>query len=160
MSAILSQCRRYRFLLSRVVNEEKGLIYAYFGINPSTADESIDDATVCRWKGFTLRNSGSKFYVGNVFAYRATDVNELKSVDDPVGANNMKYLRGIIECSDILVPCWGAKAKLPKELRSHLDSVLNLLLSSDKPVMCFGKTSAGDPRHPLMLPYSTKLEHW
>lgn len=53
MSAILSACGKYRYRLEREVGMG-GPVYAYFGVNPSTADGSIDDATVRRW-GRTAR---------------------------------------------------------------------------------------------------------
>ena len=45
MSAIISPCGLYRYRLERTVAME-GPVYAFFGINPSTADASVDDATV------------------------------------------------------------------------------------------------------------------
>ncbi len=44
MSAILSPCGRYRYRLEREVQAD-GRVFAYFGINPSTADADLDDAT-------------------------------------------------------------------------------------------------------------------
>ncbi|WHI48961.1 DUF1643 domain-containing protein [Microbulbifer sp. VAAF005] len=85
MGATLSECHKYRYILSRKVDDFGGNVFAYFGVNPSTADETIDDQTVKKWIGFTAKNSGSRFVVGNVFAYRATEVNELASTEDPVG---------------------------------------------------------------------------
>ena len=157
MRAILSECRNYRYTLSRDVSMFGDKVFAYFGVNPSTADETFDDQTVKKWIGFTEKNSGSKFLVGNVFAYRATDVNELAEVEDPVGPDNDEYLSGLIDQADVLVPCWGARDKLPKSLRERLDDVMSLLIASGKPVLCFGLTASGDPKHPMMLSYETKL---
>ena len=157
MTAILSKCRKYRYQLSRDVDMFADQIYAYFGINPSTADESIDDATVKRWIGFTERFNGKCFLVGNAFAFRATDVNELASAIDPIGPENNCHLMRIIDQADILVPCWGSKHKIPKELHSRRDEVMSLLKDSGKPVKAFGFTASGDPKHPLMLSYATTL---
>jgi hypothetical protein len=57
----------------------------------------------------------------------------------------------------MLIPCWGSRDKLPNALRSELDVFLRLLQDYGKPVLCFGVTASGDPKHPLMLPYSTEL---
>jgi len=157
MTAILSKCRRYRYQLRREVDMFSDQVYAYFGINPSTADENVDDATVRRWIGFTERFNGRCFIVGNAFAYRATDVNKLASAIDPVGPDNNKNIMDIIDQADILVPCWGSKNKIPKKLHSRLDEVMCLLKESGKPVKSFGFTGSGDPKHPLMLSYKTKL---
>ncbi len=61
---------------------------------------------------------------------------------------------------DVLVPCWGSRTKLPKSLHVHLDRLLEQLVASGKPVLAFGVTGSGDPKHPLMLGYSTKLVPW
>ena len=76
---------------------------------------------------------------------------------DPVGIENVEHVTDIINEVDILVPCWGSRAKLPKELWGNLDNFLSVLKQSGKPVYCFGKTASGDPKHPLMLGYDTKL---
>jgi hypothetical protein len=160
MSAVLSKCNKYRYKLYREVDLFKEKTIAYFGINPSTADATIDDATVKKWRGFTERNNGKRFIVGNVFAYRATDVSELSKTSEPIGIENPKYLAEIIAEADVLVPCWGSRNKIPKHLRGELDNFMELLKQSGKPIFCLGKTLSGDPKHPLMLGYSTQLVEW
>lgn len=59
-------------------------MFAYIGINRSTADATLDDSTVRKWRSFTIRNGGHRFIVGNVFSYRATDVKELGRLVDTV----------------------------------------------------------------------------
>lgn len=156
MSAVISPCGLYRYRLDRWVGNT-GKIYAFFGINPSTADASVDDATVRKWTGFVRRWGGSRFIVGNVFAYRATDVKALASVDDPYGDEIGDYTTDIISEADVLVPCWGNSSKAPPELQGAFDILMDALLSSGKPVMHFGLTKSGDPKHPLMLGYDTPL---
>ncbi|MDQ9094216.1 DUF1643 domain-containing protein [Pseudoalteromonas haloplanktis] len=160
MLAELSTCRTYRYKLYRDVNMLGDKVIAFFGVNPSTADESTDDATVRKWRGFTERAKGKRFIVGNVFGYRATDVNELAKVRDPAGLENQKHILDVIDEADILVPCWGSRKNLPKELWGNLDNFMSMLLLSGKPVYCFGKTASGDPKHPLILGYNTELVIW
>ncbi|MDI2516726.1 DUF1643 domain-containing protein [Pseudomonas aeruginosa] len=162
MSAVISECGRYRYRLERDCCPpfEGSKVYAYFGVNPSTADASIDDATVRKWRGFTLRNGGHRFIVGNVFCYRATDVKELRRQDDPFGPLSTEHFRAIVSDADILVPCWGSLSKMPRDLRGAAPQLLHWLIRSGKPVMCFGVTSCGQPKHPLMLGYDTPLIAW
>lgn len=158
--AILSDCELYRYALWRTVSEETGSIVGYFGVNPSTADHTIDDQTVKKWKGFCPKipnHKVSKFLVGNLFAYRATDVNELKKQPDPIGIENDKWVDLIISRSDILIPCWGNSTKVPKELRCRIGFTEEKLKASGKPVLCFGKTKSGCPIHPQMLGYDTPI---
>lgn len=156
MSAVISDCQRYRYRLDRRVADE-GSVYAFFGVNPSTADASLDDATVRKWRGFVSRWGGSRFIVGNVFAFRATDVRELARCADPVGRENLAYLMMICAEADILVPCWGNESKVPKTLRHQFKITLDALSGLGKPVKSFGRSKAGDPLHPLMLGYATPL---
>ncbi|TLX52768.1 hypothetical protein DN824_21915 [Stutzerimonas nosocomialis] len=156
MSAVISECGKYRYRLEREVQMD-GKVFAFFGVNPSTADASVDDATVRKWIGFTKVNGGRRFIVGNVFALRSTDVNALKSAPDPVGPDNADHLMAIASAADILVPCWGSRGKLPKELHFHLAQTLTLLAATGKPILTFGLSKSGDPLHPLMLGYSTQL---
>lgn len=156
MSAVLSPCGHYRYRLERAVGLT-GPVYAFFGINPSTADATEDDATVRKWIGFTKKWGGSRFIVGNVFAYRATKVATLATVDRPAGQENVGHLFEIMRDADVLVPCWGDSAKVPKHLRGEFAAMLLRLIESGKPVMHLGLTKGGDPKHPLMLGYDTAL---
>lgn len=156
VSAILSPCGLYRYRLDRTVGMV-GPVFAFFGINPSTADATADDATVRKWIGFTKTWGGSRFVVGNVFAFRATDVRMLAGVEDPFGDDIGDHTTSIIEEADVLVPCWGNTTKVPPKLQFAFDVLMDALVSSGKPVRHFGLTKAGDPKHPLMLAYSTPL---
>ena len=158
-SAILSACGRYRYRLERDVGMD-GPVFAYFGINPSTADADLDDATVRRWRGFTLVSGGRRLIVGNVFGYRATDVRALAKAADPLGPDNSLHIARIIDDADVLVPCWGATGKVPDRLRGDFAVLAGKLQRSGKPVMHFGLTVSGDPKHPLMLGYDTPLTPW
>ena len=40
-SAIISHCGKYRYRLDRTVSDS-GPVYAFFGVNPSTADASVE----------------------------------------------------------------------------------------------------------------------
>lgn len=179
MNAIISPCGMYRYRLDRgpfqpetaslldpsnAGSEPDGSaplfckVVGFFGVNPSTADASVDDATVRKWTGFCRRWGAHRFIVGNVFAYRATDVKALASVEDPFGADIGDHTADIINEANILVPCWGNTDKVPPKLRFAFDVLLDALLSSGKPVRHFGLTKAGDPMHPLMLGYDTPLQ--
>ena len=70
--AVFSDC--YRYLLSW----EKKHQIIFIGLNPSTADERIDDPTIRRCRGFAESWGYGKMYMLNLFAYRSTDPNPLK----------------------------------------------------------------------------------
>ena len=160
MSAIISPCGNYRYRLEREIGFPDSPVYAFFGINPSTADANVNDATVRKWIGFVQRWRGSRFIVGNLFAYRSTDVKALATVDDPFGDDIGEHITDIITEADVLVPCWGNTSKIPPKHAYAVDIMLDALMTSGKPVKCFGFTKSGDPKHPLMLGYDTELVDW
>ena len=173
MSAIISPCGMYRYRLERSgleplpqvitdtgFHELCGKVIGFIGVNPSTASASVDDATVRKWIGFCRRWGVQRFIVGNVFAYRATDVKALAAVEDPFGEAIGDHMTDLITDADILVPCWGCTDKVPPKLQFAFDVLMDALISSGKPVKHFGLTKAGDPKHPLMLGYDTPLIDW
>ena len=116
MSAIISDCGLYRYRLERHVLFGAGAV-AWIMVNPSTADATADDATIRKVMGFSNRLGAGQVIVGNLFAFRATDVNALKAVRNPVGPFNDEHLEQIIADADQLVVAWGPTAKLPPALR-------------------------------------------
>lgn len=159
LHAVLSADGLFRYRLERWV-QEQGLVIAYFGVNPSTADASVEDQTTRKWRGFTLRNGGRAYIAGNPFAYRAKDVRALASAPDAVGPDNDEHIDGIITDADVLVPCWGSRDKLPRTLHPRLDQLADKLSASGKPVKVFGLSASGDPLHPLTLGYDRALTPW
>lgn len=156
-SAILSYDGLHRFRLDRGV-ADRGPRYAFIGVNPSTADASIDDQTVRKWRGFVRRWGGSSFSVANLFTWRATDVRELKTCVEPNRGEESEYhLRAVLSRADIIVPCWGSLVKLDARKRPRADAVAAMLSSLGKPVMCMGLTRDANPKHPMMLGYDTPL---
>lgn len=161
MTAILSSCLRYRYRLERTL-EGEGLAgtVAFIGVNPSTADADLDDATVRKWKGFAQRWGYQRIAVGNLFAWRSTDVRALAAAEDPVGPDNDQHLRDLLEGASLIVPCWGSSGKLPPRLHPRIEQVRDILQATSTPIAVLGLTSSQDPKHPLMLAYATPLVPW
>ncbi|WP_025139655.1 DUF1643 domain-containing protein [Achromobacter sp. DH1f] len=158
-SAVLSPCRTFRYRLDREV-QASGPVFAYFAVNPSTADATEDDHTVRKCWGFTLRNGGRRLIIGNVFSLRAKDVAELSSAPVVCGPAHQRYIQEIIAEADVLVPCWGSRTKVPRALHPKLDEMLAILRDSGKPMKHLGLTKSGDPGHPQILGYATPLVPW
>ncbi len=99
--------------------------------------------------------------VGNLFAFRATDVRLLASAVDPVGPDNDGHLLDMIREADRLVVAWGPAGKLPKRLRTRFRRVLEMAhLVSRRPMSIGATAKDGHPCHPLMLPYERQLQPW
>lgn len=150
---IVKKLSTYRYRLERDISPSGDVVIAYIGINPSIADESIDDNTVKNLKVFSANYNARKMIIGNVFSYRSTDVKGLSKATEPI--DNDKELELIINEADILVPFWGSRTKLRVALRPRLDEVMSMLVKSGKPIKALGVTSTNDPRHPQGVSYKT-----
>ena len=82
--AIFSQDARYRYQLWRLWNDALPVLM-FLMLNPSTADATANDRTVAKCIQFAKRWGYGKLYVGNVFAWRATDPEEMKKTEEPIG---------------------------------------------------------------------------
>lgn len=96
----------YRYRLSRTWDEKKP--HAMFVMmNPSTADPLVDDPTVAKCGRFARAWGYGGIYVGNTFAYRATDKKHLRLVDDPTGPDNDEHLIAMAKASRIVIFAYG-----------------------------------------------------
>ena len=141
-AACLSDCRLHRFALWRIWDESRP--YAMFaGLNPSTADESTDDATVLRCMRFTQSWGYGGLCIGNLFAIRSKSPSVLMTVPDPVGLTNDEWLVRLASDAAIVVAAWGnhgthlSRANQVKELLPNLH--------------CLQRNKSGEPAHPLYL---------
>ena len=157
-SAVISACGRYRYRLERDGPGEGRTVVIM--VNPSTADAEQDDATIRKLKGFGARNGWGRIIVGNLFAYRATDVRELGRVGDPIGPENDDELRRICYNAKQTIVAWGPVSKQPKALRNRWREVFEII-ECYPPMLCIGEPAkCGHPKHPLMLAYDTPIIPW
>lgn len=151
----------FRLRLDREVDPLLGgMVAALCGVNPSIAGAEANDQTIRKDMGFARIHGWGRIIKINKFAHVATDVRELAGVDDPVGPENDAYIEQAIREADVFVPCWGPLAKLPQHLRHRWLEVVAIAERIGKPMMCFGTTQDGQPRHTLMPAYSTPLIPW
>lgn len=157
MTAILSLDGKYRYRLERQCPGEGKTVVIM--VNPSTADHLIDDHTIRKLRGFGERRLWGRIIVGNLFAYRATDVRALGMVEDPVGPDNDDCLRQMFkEADDRVILAWGSLNKIPEPMRFRVTEVFRMAEGSGATVSHLGDlTKCGQPKHPLMLGYDTPL---
>lgn len=160
MSAIISPCGLYRYRLERP-DVFGDFTTAVIMVNPSTADATENDATIRKLIGFRNLYGWGNLIVGNLFAYRATDVRELATAADPVGPDNLYRLAEIFLDAQQVVFAWGPSSKLPKRLREHWRVVDNLARKMHSQPLSIGAPAKdGQPCHPLILPYARRLQPW
>ena len=85
------QNNEHRYVLRRVWDRANPKI-AFVGLNPSTADEHIDDNTVRRCINISKRDGFGEMVMLNTFAYRSTDPSALSSQLDAEGKLNDSYI--------------------------------------------------------------------
>lgn len=151
--ATFSPDRRYRYRLWRQWGAGHTLVV--IGLNPSTADEDVDDPTIRRCIGFAKREGCGRLEMLNLFAFRSTQPELLYRVDDPVGSENDDTIAGVCLTASVVIAAWGAE----KIAQDRAERVRKLLAEYGAPdLSCLGRTMAGSPRHPLYLRGDTPIE--
>jgi len=157
LSAIISPCGQYRYLLSRPSGQPdpRKSTVLFLMLNPSTADASVDDPTIRRCRGLSKAWNCNGFTVANLYALRSTRPETLWSHPDPVGPDNDRWLRNLaIEYRDV-VCAWGALGK-PERVRV----VAEILSDAGARLWCLGTTKTGAPKHPLYIRADQPLIPW
>jgi len=155
--AVISPCGRYRLLLWRSLFDY-GQPLGFHMSNPSKADATVSDPTIRRCFGFAAREGASGIIVTNLSPWRATDPRDLElaaiSGEDVLlsAANEIAY-RLSLRLSDKMILAWGAN------VRRWMGCAVQSVRRDTKPgkLWCLGTTTAGMPRHPLMLRSDAEL---
>jgi len=154
--ATFSPDLEYRYSLWRRWSPAATLMV--IGLNPSTADEVTDDATVRRCMGFASQWGYGALNLVNVFAYRTTDPHGLYRVSSPVGLSNWSCIcssaLAIASSGGAILAAWGAHGALQDAGNRLAQRMDDFQIGA----ACLGRTSSGQPRHPLYLPYAAAPE--
>lgn len=156
--AVISQDGQYRYSLVRRWGVG-GFPAQFIMLNPSTADDALDDPTIRRCVGFARSLGASGLVVVNLYAFRATKPVDLWRADDPVGPDADTYLgivarRAATEGAP-LIAAWGASAR-----PDRVEHVRALVAERGANLTALGVTKDGAPRHPLYLPATAVPTPW
>jgi hypothetical protein len=158
MSAEFSEGRTLRYWLERAWSLTNKRRLVVIGLNPSTADDTVDDPTIRRCVGFAKREVCGGLIMVNLFGYRATSPVDLLAATDP-GCGKMADSYLLMACAApdrVVVAAWGAHGGY----RARGALVLGMLRRNRVNVFHFGLTKDGHPKHPLYLPATTPLTRW
>jgi len=140
-SAVFSPCRTWRYALER--RWGAGPFVLFVGLNPSTADETVDDPTIRRCIRFARDWGYAGLLMGNLFAFRATDPKAMAHANDPVGPDNDVWLTTLSLRAGLTIAAWGAHPLTAGRARDAMDILGD--------VQALGLSKDGYPRHPLYM---------
>jgi len=153
--AAFSACRRWRYLLWRRWDAAKPAAN-FLMLNPSTADELKLDPTCARARVYAERWGYGALIVTNVFAWRATDPDDMKAAQDPVGpGNDAAILRAAKEAA-IVVCAWGNHGAFQERSRKIREKLTSQRIS----LHALRVNANGEPAHPLYLPGKLQPISW
>jgi hypothetical protein len=115
----------------------------FVGLNPSTADEAVNDPTIRRCVGFAQAWGYGSLCMVNLFAFRATEPRAMKDCEEPVGKQNDEWLQRLAAGAAIRIAAWGNHGSYKGR-----DAIVAKFLGR---MHCLGRTKKGDPRHPLYV---------
>ena len=148
----------YRYTLQRTWDETKP--HAMFiMMNPSTADETVNDRSVAKCERFA-RAWGvyGGIYVGNTFAYRATNKKCLRDIPDPKGPANDKHLIEMAKLAGIVIFAYGQPGH--RSLQEQGPRLVKMLIGEGVKPHILKLSKDGTPCHPLYLRKTSKPVPW
>lgn len=156
-TAVFSPCWTWRYRLTRRVAFGPPTVantVLFIGLNPSTADESNNDPTVTRMMGFARSWGYVRLIVCNIFAFRATDPDEMKRAANPIGEQrgrlnvNDEAIKTAADESALVVCAWGNHGAFLQ----RGDWVTKILQwNPSRSLKCLGTNKDGSPKHPLYI---------
>src|ERR1039457_7221177 len=163
-NAVISDCGKYRYALHRQLSMAQHKSCLFIMLNPSTADGTQDDPTIRRCVGFAKAWECDGLFVGNLFAWRATDPSKLRKngvgAGAIVGPRNQEWIEALAEVvakrEDVpgpIVCAWGPKGRYMRQ-----DETVTAWIDELFDLQCLGRAKDGSPRHPLMLPKTAQLQ--
>lgn len=158
---VLSKDRKYRYQLFREVTPDPGECpfanndyLMFIGLNPSTADEKYDDATIRICKKYAARWGFRRLCMANLFAYRETNPEACFRVKDPIGPSNNFTLMDLAAGAGLIVAVWGRwGCAMERDL-----IVLNFL--ADYPIYVLKFNADWSPHHPLRMQTVAAPTRW
>lgn len=139
---VFSPDRKYRYTLWRVWEPNKQYCM-FIGLNPSKADEIVNDNTVRRCINYSKDWGYGALCMTNIFAWRETKAELMLLEKEPIGKENNKYLLECAKNAGIVIAAWGNHGK-------HLNRG-NYVKSMIPNLHCLKISNEGNPWHPLYL---------
>jgi hypothetical protein len=148
--ALFSTCRKYRFALWREWSDIRPAVM-FIGLNPSTANESVNDPTIRKVRKIANHNGYGKVFMLNLYPIISSDPAALKPFAMfEKAAENKEAIRQHSQNACDVVFAWGgfeeAKTALAMELIAQFPKAL-----------CITQNADGSPKHPLYCKDTSNL---
>jgi hypothetical protein len=144
-----------------LIKEGKRMIYV-FGVNPSTATDSIPDPTMRKVIRFAGNNGFDGFAMMNLYPLRSTNPNALpKEIDPGLHIKNLQVIKEVIgkKANPVILLSFGNSIEATPFLKDCLIDIIDLLKPFSPQWKQIGTpTKAGHPRHPSRAPYSSGIQ--
>lgn len=155
-NAILSPDKKHRYFLSRIWNDKPDKkIVLFIMLNPSMADQNIDDPTIRRIKSFSVNWGYDGVFVVNLNSYITSNPLHLISVDALKEAKfhyekNFAQIKEAMqmECVKLIVCAYGNNQYI-QEIR--IKEIYKIADELKIDLHCIKQNKDGSPAHPLYL---------
>lgn len=152
-AAVISDCGLYRYILSRGDMDQPYILFVM--LNPSTADATMDDATVRSCTRIAKYNGYDNFAVVNLYAFRATHPHIMLTAEDPIGPKTDWWIDLASQRASKVIVAWGNHAKWKRA-----NEVVEILRRDNPVLYSLGTNANGSPKHPLYQASGTPLVPW
>lgn len=163
--ASLSDDKRHRFLLTRKwkTQKEERYILGLYGevlwilLNPSNANDTIDDPTIKKIVTFTDRMGFTSLSVVNLYSYISSSPAVLwnEQTREERKDLNFAYIKAAADKATRIMFTWG-DYQVAHTMGAKITAML--LANGNRIFYCLGKNVNGSPKHPVRLSYSTQVE--
>lgn len=144
--AYFSKCRQYRYRLWRIWNDTLPLVM-FIGLNPSTANETEDDATIRRVMRFARDWGYGGCVMVNLFPYVSTDPAKLIECGKEELYRNRWCLFFVAQQCEEIIFAWG-------NFNAAIEGG-NEVAKMFPHGKCLKKNKNGSPIHPLYVAANT-----
>ncbi|MGD0944510.1 MAG: DUF1643 domain-containing protein [Acidimicrobiales bacterium] len=150
-SSVVSECARYRYLLTEDWGPGDRSI-TWVMLNPP-GNATVEDETTRHVGSFSRHWGYDRLAIVNLFAFQALEPEQLSGVEDPVGPKNRWFVHQAVTSAELVVVGWGDGLLSAGSRPKTLDDLVELR-RANAAMLCFGLTTAGNPLHPARIPES------
>ncbi len=142
-----SPCRNYRYTLWRRWDWAQDLDRVLFiGYRASLVDELDTDSLMDKYERLAKSWNYGGIIVMNAYAAVSPSV----PLREAIGPLNDQWIKKCASEVALVVATWGADCSKKRQ-----NEIIKLV---EKPIYCLGRTMHGNPRNPLKIPVTEKLE--